>query len=363
MSARAPILVHGATGFTGKLVCEALARRGLPFAISGRNPDKLAALGRPLGIQEACIVDLAVPESIRAAVDKRAIVCACAGPFALVGEPVLATCARLGVHYVDTTGEQHFVKGAVARYRATAEASGACAVPAMAYEIAPADWAAHLAAERLGGEPSEVVIAYATRAPGGYVAMSTRGTKLSALGMIADAEPLQFVDGELRREAAGAVVRRFTLSTGKSVTAVSFPSPEAVVVPTHTGARTVRTFMVTGGKTARALQVTRAIAPIAVRVLKKLLERRIARTPEGPEGASREAKFEIIAEARRGDRTTRVILAGRDPYGITAEIQAFAAARAVAGEIKARGVVGPSQAFAPAAALEALAPFGLRVVS
>jgi short subunit dehydrogenase-like uncharacterized protein len=34
-------LVHGSTGFTGRLVCAALARRGLPFAAGGRDPDKL----------------------------------------------------------------------------------------------------------------------------------------------------------------------------------------------------------------------------------------------------------------------------------------------------------------------------------
>jgi short subunit dehydrogenase-like uncharacterized protein len=359
---RARVLVHGATGFTGKLVCDALARRGVAFAISGRSAEKLAALGHSVGATEQCVVDLATPESIRAAVDGRAIVCACAGPFALVGEPMLATCARLGVHYVDTTGEQGFVGLAVARYRATAEASGACAVPAMAYEVAPADWAAHMAGERVGGEPEAIAIAYATRIAEGYAAATTRGTKKSAVGMVADAEPQQFIDGALHREPAGAVVRRFSLSNGKSVTAVSFPSPEAVVVPMHTGARTVRSFMVMGSGTARALHLGRAIAPIALRVFRKILERRIERAPEGPEGEARQVQFEIVAEARRGDKVAQVSVIGRDPYGLTAEIQAYAAERAIEGEIKASGVVGPSQAFAPKRALDALAPFGVRVV-
>jgi short subunit dehydrogenase-like uncharacterized protein len=176
----------------------------VPFAISGRNPDKLKALERAVGVSESCIIDLASPESIRAAIAGRTIVCACAGPFALVGEPVIATCARLGVHYVDTTGEQRFVADAFARYSATAEASGACAVPAMAYEIAPADWAADIAAARVGGEPSSIAIAYAARAANGYGTATTRGTKRSALGMLADADPQQFVDGALRREPPGS---------------------------------------------------------------------------------------------------------------------------------------------------------------
>ncbi len=38
------LVVYGATGFTGKLVAEYLAKRGGPerIALAGRNPDRLA---------------------------------------------------------------------------------------------------------------------------------------------------------------------------------------------------------------------------------------------------------------------------------------------------------------------------------
>ena len=35
---------------------------------------------------------------------------ACAGPFSVHGEPVLRTAAEAGTHYLDTTGEQGFMK-------------------------------------------------------------------------------------------------------------------------------------------------------------------------------------------------------------------------------------------------------------
>ena len=35
------VLVHGATGFTGTLVCHELARLGVPFIAVGRNESKL----------------------------------------------------------------------------------------------------------------------------------------------------------------------------------------------------------------------------------------------------------------------------------------------------------------------------------
>jgi hypothetical protein len=44
ISDRAWVVVLGATGFTGRLVCRALRRRNVPFAIAGRNARKLALL-------------------------------------------------------------------------------------------------------------------------------------------------------------------------------------------------------------------------------------------------------------------------------------------------------------------------------
>jgi short subunit dehydrogenase-like uncharacterized protein len=357
----APILVHGATGFTGRLVCAALARRGLPFGVCGRDRAKLDALAKAAGAEEVVTVDVASGESLRAAFAGRKMVCACAGPFAKIGEPVLATCARLGVHYVDTTGEQSFVADAVMRYRATAEASGACLVPAMAYEIAPADWAAHLAAEKLGGPPDALDILYATR--GGHGDATTRGTKLSALGMVLDPTARQFVGGTLVHEAAAEMVATFPLRGGKKVTGLSFPSPEAVVVPTHTNARSVRTFMAMGSRTARTLHRLRRVVPPVVRAIRPVLERRIAGTPEGPEGAARGAEFQIVAEARREGEVAHVFVTGRDPYGLTAEIQAWAAERAIRSEVSARGVVAPSVGYPPAQAFDAMRAYGLAVDS
>ncbi|WP_394827051.1 saccharopine dehydrogenase family protein [Pendulispora albinea] len=358
--ARADVLVFGATGFTGRLVCEALRARGIAFAVAGRNRSKLDALSRALGGVETAVVDLKDAETIVRALGDRRVVCACAGPFIEVGEPILASCARMGIHYADTTGEQSFVALAVLRYRATAEASGACIAPSMAYEIAPADWAAHVAAERVGGAPERLDIVYMPGEGGSLVDTTTRGTKLSVMSIFAG-ESRQFVDGALRREAPATVVQTFDTLDGRRVTALSIPSPETIVVPGHTGARTVRTFMTMGRGPARLLQKTRSFAPAAVRLARPLLARAIGRSSEGPEGEARAMPFHLLAEAHRAGRTARVFVSGRDPYGLTAEIQALYVARALAGALEVRGIVAPSQAIAPRDAMEALRPSGLEL--
>ena len=50
---------------------------------------------------------------------------ACAGPFTVHGEPVLAAAAETATHYLDTAGEQAFVKMVFDRYGGRAERSGA----------------------------------------------------------------------------------------------------------------------------------------------------------------------------------------------------------------------------------------------
>ena len=274
--------------------------------------------------------------------------------------PILAYCARAGVHYVDTTGEQSFVARAVLRYRATAEASGACVVPAMAYEIALADWAAHIASETGDGPVSAISICYGLRSPGGPFA--SRGTMRSALAQFAGGDAMQFVDGALVRELAAEKVRTFEIETlgerAEARTCVSFPGPEAIVVPAHTGAQTVRTFMPVGG--AFLLHRGRALVPGAARIAGRLAGRLIARAPEGPdEGARARTGFEIIVEVERGRATSVLRVVGHDPYGLTAEIQALASERAVTGAVTARGVVAPSVAFEPRSSLAALRAVGV----
>jgi hypothetical protein len=249
-----------------------------------------------------------------------------------------------------------------ARYRATAEARGVCVAPSLAYEIAPADWGAHEAAEAVGGSPDVLSIAYLLRPSraGGYGVSTTRGTKRSALRMIADERPLQYVDGALAVEPIAEVRLDVEAESGRVVDAISFPSPEAVLVPLHTGARTVRTVMAAGKRASAILHGGRRAIPTLGRLTRALAERALARSPEGPTDDAREATFEIVIVAERAGRRAVTRVSGRDPYGLTAEIQATFARRILEGAPTGKGVVAPSQAIPAAEAFAALASTGLR---
>jgi short subunit dehydrogenase-like uncharacterized protein len=344
-SPRALVVVYGATGFAGRLVCRALRRRDVRFAIAGRDARKLALLAEELGGVEACAVD-GSRDSLRRLVDGRLIVCACAGPFADVGHPMLATCAELGVHYVDISDEQPFAAEAFARHDAAARAGKACMVPAMGFGAAPADWAAQLLCERLGGGPIDAIdVAYVVHGPSS-AQLTSRGAKRTAVATLARGGGFAHVAGGPRAEHVGAVVRRFeTLGSGE-VTARSCAGVEAVVVPRHVDAREVRTFRASTPLAARALQVAGALGPLAARIGRGAVDRVLAHVSEGPDPTSRAAtRFEIVVRARKGTERARLHLLGHDPYEVTAQIQAHAVDAATRGYVTASGVVAPSVGY------------------
>ena len=126
------IVVVGATGYTGRLVVEHLARFGGParrFAIAGRDATKLREIAS--GVRASSGYE--PPIFVASAEDRRAIaqlasaadvVLACAGPFGRLGESVVEACVEAGTDYVDITGELDFVRRLVERYHARAEGAG-----------------------------------------------------------------------------------------------------------------------------------------------------------------------------------------------------------------------------------------------
>jgi saccharopine dehydrogenase (NAD+, L-glutamate forming) len=143
------IVVFGATGFTGALTAEYLARNAPPqtrWALAGRNPQKLDATRQTLSeINPAC-ADLPMlqaniddPTSLRNVAEATKVVITTVGPYLNYGEPLVAACAAAGTDYVDLTGEPEFVDRMWLSYHAQAEASGARIVHSCGFDSIPYD--------------------------------------------------------------------------------------------------------------------------------------------------------------------------------------------------------------------------------
>jgi len=126
------IIVHGATGFTGRLVAEhLLARYGtdgpVKWAMSGRSPAKLEQVRTEIGATDTSLItaDAADSASLAAMVARTRAVITTVGPYQLYGEPLVAACAGAGTDYLDLSGEPAWMAAMIPKYDAAARASGA----------------------------------------------------------------------------------------------------------------------------------------------------------------------------------------------------------------------------------------------
>jgi short subunit dehydrogenase-like uncharacterized protein len=141
------IVVHGATGFTGRLVVEYLLQRypagsGLRWAMGGRNLDKLAEVRDEVGAPAntpLVVTDSADAASLQALMAQTRLVLTTVGPYQLYGNELVAACAAAGVDYVDLCGEPAWMRQMIDAHHATAQASGARIVFSCGFDSIPFD--------------------------------------------------------------------------------------------------------------------------------------------------------------------------------------------------------------------------------
>jgi short subunit dehydrogenase-like uncharacterized protein len=362
MAQSGPIAVYGATGYTGKLVARELARRELDFVLSGRSAGKLRALADQVGgdpaVRPASLDDR---DALRHVFGDCAAVINCAGPFMRYGEPVVRAAVETGTHYVDTTGEQTFMRFVYDRLDDAARAAEVAVIPAVGFDYLPGDLICALTAR--GAEPlSELIVAYAAQ---GFAA--TRGTLHSGLDMIRSGG-LEYRDGELRELGWQPRRMHFTFpgSIGR-LTMMPLPSGEVLTVPRHIRTRNV-VAMINAG-VAGLVGVPDEVVPLAIPAMsfalrtpaKTLADIVIDRLPEGPsEEQRRAARFTVVAIARGEDgRTGRGLVRGGDVYGLTAVTAVHSAALLAADGYDRAGALSPASAFEPAEFLEYLGDHGV----
>ena len=145
MSKEFDIVVHGATGFTGRLVIEYLLTRtgtGLRWAMGGRSASKLAAVRDEVGAPAdtpLVVTDSDDPASLAALMARTRLVLTTVGPYQLYGSALVKACAESGVDYVDLCGEPAWMRQMIDAHHAAAQASGARIVFSCGFDSIPFD--------------------------------------------------------------------------------------------------------------------------------------------------------------------------------------------------------------------------------
>lgn len=139
------LILWGASGFTGRLVAEHLARAGaerqLRWAVGGRNPDKLAAMLSDIGAPGIPVVlgDSHDPRSMADLARQATAICSTVGPYALHGSDLVGACADTGTHYCDLSGEVHWMRRMIDAHEARAAETGARIVHSCGFDSIPSD--------------------------------------------------------------------------------------------------------------------------------------------------------------------------------------------------------------------------------
>ncbi|KAG5653801.1 hypothetical protein H0H81_010471 [Sphagnurus paluster] len=152
------VVVFGATGFTGRLVTRYLAAhpqftQGLfSFAIAARSQSKLHNLVQELSLPPTITtlqLDVTDYQSVQAAVKSARVVINTVGPYWSWGTPVVKACAVNGVHYVDITGEDVWVRNTIRQFDYLATKTGAIIVHSCGYDSIPSDLTAFVSNKTL----------------------------------------------------------------------------------------------------------------------------------------------------------------------------------------------------------------------
>ena len=156
-----PVVVYGASGYTGRLVAESLRNYQIPFIAAGRNRARLEeAMALVPGIETADYEVVEVShdlESLTALFTGAQVVCNTVGPFHYYGKLVVEACAKADVHYLDTTGEIPFMDEVAQQFGDQYEAAGKVLAPCTSYMYTPLEIAAHIALETPGVDTLEAI--------------------------------------------------------------------------------------------------------------------------------------------------------------------------------------------------------------
>jgi len=353
------IIIFGATGFTGRLVAERLAAQGAAPVLAGRSEGSVRELAERLGT-EWRVADALRRNSVFALLERGDVLVSTVGPFVKWGEPAVRAAIAAHGTYIDSTGEPTFIRRVFEEFGPPAERAGATLLTAMGYDYVPGALAGALALREAGEAAVRVDVGYYA-----FGAGISAGTRRSSVGILFD-QGYAYRDGALRPERIAQRIRSFHVK-GKERDAISIGGSEHFTLPpVHPGLREVNVYLGWFGALARPLQAGSFAGAVAMRApgvrsaFKALGDRfvEMGGAPEQPGGGV--SWVAAAAYDAAGTRLAEVQLTGPEPYGLTADIIAWAAQR----EPDGTGALGPVQAFGLDALEEGCRAAGLtRVVA
>ncbi len=335
MTSNRTVAVYGAYGHTGRFVVSELRKRGWTPILSGRDADKLNAIGAAhsgVDLRPASVDD---PSSLDRALVGAAAVINCAGPFAMTSAPVIEAALRARIPYLDVAAEIEVVAATFEQYADRAREAGIVIVPAMAFYGGLGDL---LATAAMGDWPAADEICVAYGLSNWKPTLGTRATtqvskqRRGGRRIVFSNRRMEF-----RTDDAPIVDWTFPEPIGKQQVVGEFTMADSVTIPRHLSTPEIRSYM-------------------TVAAVKDLSDPDLSPPAAADESGRSSQTFLVEVVARSGSAERRAAASGRDIYAITAPLVVEATERVVSGRANKTGVVAAGEAFDARDFLRSLSP-------
>ncbi|KAJ5273171.1 NAD(P)-binding protein [Penicillium angulare] len=226
-----PLLIYGATGYTGHIISERAKSIGLDFAIAGRTESTLKDLASRLQVPYY-VSDLHENSILDSILKDTLVILNCAGPYLPTAKPLLEACIRSGTHYLDISAEIASYQQAQ-QYDEAAQQAGIMLLPGCGGSVAMLGC---LASHVINQVKSPKTIDIALHVAGSM----SRGSAISASNMKDGC--LQLIDGRLVEQDTNKTAD-FDFDDGNGSVA-SFPVtlPDLLTISKSSHIANIRTF-------------------------------------------------------------------------------------------------------------------------
>ncbi|MGB8542689.1 MAG: DUF5938 domain-containing protein [Candidatus Acidiferrales bacterium] len=366
MSSKRPVVLYGASGFSGRLVAEFLREYNVPFIAAGRNRAKIEeVLSRVPGIETADYEIAEVgnsPDELTKLFTGSKVVCNTVGPFLYNGPRVIEASLKAGCHYLDISGEQAWIIEVQEKWGEKFARQGLLAAPATAYMSATSEIAVHVCLETPGIDTIETVSL--------FKGIPTFGSTQTIFAVI---QTEAFYLEQNRYKLWPFAVAHETVIPSSVETQLALPwggFPHPVWFKDHPQIANVRSM---GGILDRQLMenvlATEKYYEKEIRPLsKEERERKLAEMASSVQGGTpprenaREQRTMDLVCARGATTFVKCVVFGACCYKQTGLVQAFAAHNLIHAAPRKVGFASPSAAFGHREILGALESYGLAKV-
>jgi short subunit dehydrogenase-like uncharacterized protein len=357
-----PVVVYGASGFSGRLIAEFLREYKVPFIAAGRNLKKLQeVMNQVPGIQTADY-EIAEVQGTASELTKlfsgAKVVCNTVGPLIYYGPTVIESCLKAGCHYIDISGEQIWVRQVAENWGPKFAEKGLVAAPATAYMSSVSDIAVRLCMETGGIDTLEILSM--------FLGMPTFGSTQTIFASI-PMEACYLEQNEYKawpRAKAYDVVAPSCIQTQLALPWGGFPHP--VWFKNHPQIANVKTL---GGLLDRQIMETVAaterhfeekIRPLAKQEQEKQLAAMANSVQAGtpPRENTRVHRTIDFVVGRGSLKSVQCTMYGTCAYRTTGLVQAFAAHHLAYSAPRKIGFASPCEAFGHRELLQTLEDFG-----